>query len=177
MKSNFAPPAPFGRISGFVMGVYLSNYKFYLFLIYQTSYLKGYQWYLIRREVLGSIWKIGRYPISVRGPLQSDDKICEIYIRADPYYEGADIFYERTENQKAKVWILKSFQWAKFPGNDPFGSPYSNITTYLITIWWSSSMSNTKSLQKLHVFYFRRTVESEYMFQPFAYFITAVLVL
>ena len=41
------------------------NYNLNLLLIHQVSYSKGYQWYLMHREVLGSIWKIGRYPIKV----------------------------------------------------------------------------------------------------------------
>ena len=60
VKSNFA-----GSLSCFVVGVFLSNYNLNSFLIHQTSYWKGYQWYLIHRDVLGSIWKIGSYPIKV----------------------------------------------------------------------------------------------------------------
>ena len=43
----------------------MSNYNLNSFLIHQASYSKGYQLYLIHREVLGSIRKIGRYPIKV----------------------------------------------------------------------------------------------------------------
>ena len=65
VKSNFAPPTLFRSVSCVIVGVCLSNYNLYLFLIHQTSYSKGYLWYLMQREVLGSIWKIGRYSIKV----------------------------------------------------------------------------------------------------------------
>ena len=65
VKSNFATPTPFGRVSFFVVWVCLSNYNLNSFLIHQASYPKGNQWYLMHREVLGSIWKIGRCPIKV----------------------------------------------------------------------------------------------------------------
>ena len=65
VKSNFATPTPFGSVSCVVAGICPCNYNLNLFLIHQASYSKGYQWYLIHREVLGSIWKIGRYPIKV----------------------------------------------------------------------------------------------------------------
>ena len=62
---KFCNPTPFGRVSFFVVGICLSNYNLNSFLIHQASYSKGYQWNLMHREVLGSIWKIGRYPIKV----------------------------------------------------------------------------------------------------------------
>ena len=65
VKSNFATPTPFGSVSCFAAGVCLSNYNLNSLLIHQASFSKGCQWYLMRREVLGSIWKIGRYPIKV----------------------------------------------------------------------------------------------------------------
>ena len=65
VKSNFATPTPFGSVSCFVVGICMSNYNHNSFLIHQPSYSKWYQWYLMHREVLGSIWKIGRYPIKV----------------------------------------------------------------------------------------------------------------
>ena len=65
VRSNFATPTPFGSISCFVIGVDLSNYNLNSALIHQASYSKGYQSYLMHREVFGSIWKIGRYPIKV----------------------------------------------------------------------------------------------------------------
>ena len=65
LKSNFATPTPFGMVSCFVVGVCLSNYNLKMFLIHQASYSKGKQWYFMHREVLGSVWKIGRYPIKV----------------------------------------------------------------------------------------------------------------
>ena len=65
VKSNFVTPTPFGSISCFVVGVCLSNYNLNSFLIHQASYSKEHQWYIMHREVLGSIWKIGRYPIKV----------------------------------------------------------------------------------------------------------------
>ena len=65
VKSHFATPTPFGSVSCFVKGVCQSNYNLYSFLIHQAPYSKGYQWYLFRRAVFGSIWKIGRYPIKV----------------------------------------------------------------------------------------------------------------
>ena len=69
-KSNFATPTPFGRVSCFVVWGFLSNYNLNSFLIHQASYPKGNQRYLMHREVLGSIWKIGRYPIKVSEVLQ-----------------------------------------------------------------------------------------------------------
>ena len=64
VKSNFATSTPFGSVSYFVVGVCcMSNYILKSFLIHKGSYSKGYQWYLMHREVWGSIWKIGRYPI------------------------------------------------------------------------------------------------------------------
>ena len=65
VKSNFATPTPFGRVPFFVVDICQSNYNLNSFLIHQASYSKGYQWYLRHREVMGSIWKIGRYPIKV----------------------------------------------------------------------------------------------------------------
>ena len=65
MKSNFATPTRFGSVSCFVVGFCLSNYNLNSFLIQQASYSKGCQWYIMHREVFGSIWKIGRYPIKV----------------------------------------------------------------------------------------------------------------
>ena len=65
VKSNCATPSPFGSVSSFVVEVCLSNYNLNSFLIHQASDSKGYQWSLMHREVLGSIWKIGRYPIKV----------------------------------------------------------------------------------------------------------------
>ena len=56
-KSNFVTPTPFGSVSCFVVGVCLSYYNLNSYLIHQASYLKGYQWYLMHMEVLGSIWK------------------------------------------------------------------------------------------------------------------------
>ena len=74
VQSNFAAPTPFGRVSCFVVWVCLSNYNLNLFLIHQASYPKGNQWYLMHREVLGSIWKIGRYPIN--GEHEKEFIIC-----------------------------------------------------------------------------------------------------
>ena len=65
VKSTFATPTPFGSVSYFVIEICLSNYNLNSFLIHQASHSKGYQWYLMHKEVLGSIWKIGRYPIKV----------------------------------------------------------------------------------------------------------------
>ena len=65
VKSNFATPTPFRSVSCFVVGICLFNYNLNSFLIHQAPYQKGYQWYIMHREVLGSIWKIGRYPIKV----------------------------------------------------------------------------------------------------------------
>ena len=65
VKSNFATPTLFGSVTCFVVGICLSNYNLNSFLIHQASYSKGYQRYFMHRENLGSIWKIGRYPIKV----------------------------------------------------------------------------------------------------------------
>ena len=64
VRSNFATPTPFGGISCFVVGVDLSYYNLNSVLIHQASHSKGYQSYLMHREVLGSK-KIGRYPIKL----------------------------------------------------------------------------------------------------------------
>ena len=64
-KSNFATLTPFGSVSCFVVWICMPNYNLDWFLIHQASYSKRYQWYLIHWEVLGSIRKIGRYPIKV----------------------------------------------------------------------------------------------------------------
>ena len=65
VKSKFATLTPFGSVSCFVVGICLSNYNLNSFLIHQACYSKEYQPYLMHRENLGSIWKIGRYPIKV----------------------------------------------------------------------------------------------------------------
>ena len=65
VKSNFATPTSFGRHSCFVVWVCLFHYNLNSCLIHQASFSKENQWYLMHREVLGSIWKIGRYPIKV----------------------------------------------------------------------------------------------------------------
>ena len=81
VKSNFATPTPFGSVSCFVVGICLSNYYLNLFLIHQASYSKEYQRYLMHRENLESIWKIGRYPIKVSEVLcNSQNKIFECHL-------------------------------------------------------------------------------------------------
>ena len=65
VKSNYATLTPFGTVSCFVVGICLSYYNLSSFLIHQASYSNGCQKYLMHREILGSIWKIGRYPIKV----------------------------------------------------------------------------------------------------------------
>ena len=65
VKSKFATPTPFGSVSCFVVGICLSNHNLIFFLIHHVSYSKEYQRYLMHRKNLGSIWKIGRYPIKV----------------------------------------------------------------------------------------------------------------
>ena len=76
VKSNFATPTPFSSVSCFVVGICLSNYNLISFLIHQASYSKEYQRYLMHRENLGSIWKIGRYPIKMSEVLLSA-KFCQ----------------------------------------------------------------------------------------------------
>ena len=75
VKSNFATPTPFGSVFYFVVGIYLSNYNLNSFIIHQASYSKEYQRYLMHRENLGSIRKIGKYPIKVSEVLIK----CSIY--------------------------------------------------------------------------------------------------
>ena len=82
VKSSFATPTLFGSVCGFVVGVCLSNYNLYSFLIHQASYSKGYKWYLMHREVLGSIWKIGRYPIKLSEVLQLN-RSTHVYLSHD----------------------------------------------------------------------------------------------
>ena len=80
VKSNFATPTLFGSVSCFVVGICLSNYNLNSFLIHQASYSKGYQRYLMHRENLGSIWKIGRYPIKVSEVLfQYSSKVLLVF--------------------------------------------------------------------------------------------------
>ena len=55
----------------FFIGICLSNYNLNPFLIHQASYSKEYQRYLMHSENLGSIWKIGRYPIKVSEVLET----------------------------------------------------------------------------------------------------------
>ena len=80
VKSNFATPTPFGSVSCFVVGICLSNYNFNSFLIHQASYSKEYQRYLMHRENLGSIWKIGRYPIKVSEVLYRPVQKLQLFI-------------------------------------------------------------------------------------------------
>ena len=82
VKSNFATPTPFGRVSCFVVGICLSNYNLNSFIIHQASYSKGYQWYHMHREVSGSISKIGRYPIKVSEVLS-----CAVELRIKQVYK------------------------------------------------------------------------------------------
>ena len=70
VKSNFATRTPFGSVSCFVVGICLSYCNLNSFIIHQAPYSKGCQWYLIHREILRSIWKIGRYPIKVSEVLE-----------------------------------------------------------------------------------------------------------
>ena len=49
VKSNFAPPTPFGSVSCFVVGVDLSNYNLNSVLIHKVSYSKEYQSYLMHK--------------------------------------------------------------------------------------------------------------------------------
>ena len=81
VKSNFATPTPFGSVSCFVVGLCLSNYNLNSFLIHQASYSKENQRYLMHRENLGSIWKIGRYPIKVSEVLQVTRKGSDQTVR------------------------------------------------------------------------------------------------
>ena len=90
VKLNFATPTPFGSLLFFRRDL-LSNDDLNLFLIHQASYSKGYQWYLMHREVLGSIWKIGRYPIKVSEVLdcyrstESTGSIIQTSLQEQPY--------------------------------------------------------------------------------------------
>ena len=90
VKSNFATLTPFGSVSCFVLGICMSNYNLNSFLIHQAPYSKKYQRYLMHRENLGSIWKIGRYPIKVSEVLSeiwiwdfNDDTFCSISKKID----------------------------------------------------------------------------------------------
>ena len=74
VMSNFVTPTPFGSVSCFVVGICLSNYNLNSFLIHQASYSKWYQWFLMHREVLGSIWKKGRYPIKASEVLSNNKR-------------------------------------------------------------------------------------------------------
>ena len=85
MKSNFAPPTPFGSISCVIVGVCLSNYNLNLFLIHQASYSKENQRYLVHREVLGSIWKI------VSEVLHSLSGMCQYAISSNLLNQSFDL--------------------------------------------------------------------------------------
>ena len=49
---------PFDIISCIVTGICLTDYSLFSFIVHQPSYLKGYQWYFIHREVLVRIDKM-----------------------------------------------------------------------------------------------------------------------
>ena len=51
-------PHPFDIILCIITGICLSTYNLFSFIIHQTSYLKGYKWYFIHREVLVRIDKM-----------------------------------------------------------------------------------------------------------------------
>ena len=72
VMSNFPTPTPFRSVSCFVVDICLFNYNLNSFLIHQASDQKGYQWYIMHRAVLGSIWKIGRYPIKASEVLYAE---------------------------------------------------------------------------------------------------------
>ena len=72
VKSNFATPTPFCSISCFVEGICLSYYNLNSFLMHQASYSK-----VMHREILGSIWKIGRYPIKFSEVLYGNVNECD----------------------------------------------------------------------------------------------------
>ena len=116
VKSNFATPTPFGRVSGFVVWVCLSNYNHNSFLIHQASYPKGNQWYLMHIEVLGSIWKIGRYPIKVSEVLN---------------------IYKQDKFRAQLSWALEKFY---NPGAWPHPLATDQINLNNLS-WWSSKVN------------------------------------
>ena len=107
VKSNFATPTPFGSVSCFVVGICLSNYNLNLFLIHHASNSKEYQRFLMHRENLGSIWKIGRNPIKV-------SEVLYFYLSWDKYKKSkynSIIFWLIITNSHVvwkTVWILIS---------------------------------------------------------------------
>ena len=104
VKSNFATPTPYGSVSCLVAGVCLSNYNLNSFHIHQASFSKGCQWYLMCREVLGSIWKIGRYPI----------KVSEVL--AKPYQLNCRILADPSPISRRPIswiiWIINLSTWS-----------------------------------------------------------------
>ena len=93
VKSNFATPTPFGSVSCFVVGICMSNYNLNSFLIHQTPYSKEYQRYLMHRENLGSIWKIGRYPIKVSEVLLLS-AVTGVWIKPSPWSHQYFLYLE-----------------------------------------------------------------------------------
>ena len=115
MKSYFATPTPFGSISCFVVEICLSNYNLNLFLIHQASYSKGYQRYLMHREVLGSIWKIGRYPIKVSEVLYWKTFILKKTKHIKPMYLTKPV-------KQPGLWLMIKPEFCQpWPGNQPSG--------------------------------------------------------
>ena len=115
VKSNFATPTPFGRVSCFVVGICLSNYNLNSFLIHQASYSKGYQWYLMHNEVLGSTWKIGRYPIKVSEVLISKTLVLKLAVcQLDIHnfkFKWSFVFGRQNINQRTYYNLPNSVFW------------------------------------------------------------------
>ena len=107
VKSNFAPPTPFGSVSCFVVGFCLSNYNLNSFLIHQASYSKEYQRYLMQRENLGSIWKIGRYPIKVSEVLSHYTYCCHL-MEGETRCSGSRLFENVTT---ACICVVTEWKW------------------------------------------------------------------
>ena len=61
----FSNPPPFGSVSCFVVGICLSNYNLYSFLIHQASYSKRLPVIPYTLGRFGKHLKTGRYPITV----------------------------------------------------------------------------------------------------------------
>ena len=151
VKSNFATPNPFGSVSCFVVGICLSNYNFNSFLIHQASYSKEYQRYLMQRENLGSIWKIGRYPIKVSEVLSISDlstqpKTSGMCVR--PKFLLASlplIWYATLQLSKRKIFDLLT---------PPQGSRVCVRTEYLLSwcstfiplIWYATWLLSEKKM-------------------------------
>ena len=152
MKSDFAPPTRFGCISCFVVGVCLSNYNFNFFPIHPAPYSKGYQWYLMHREVFGSIWKIGRYPI----------KVSEVLRTATLFVSYFNYWNEKTTKQTVKILWRRLIRG---PSHLDFHCLQMCVRIYLMSeANWLYSNKNFDGIKRkfVQLFYVKSWINTKY---------------